>query len=473
MVAKWESAGSAVHPRPVDQAALDTSLRLAHPSQIELFEAIRRASGSKIDREHVTMSMPTPRVIPPRVASPSWTMTNSSSSKPEDLRDRMVDRIRRAGFMPSERVEQAMRTVPRHLFVPAVSAADAYADRPVIVKSGPTHPLSSVSMPTVVAIMLGQLDPQPGDNVLEIGAGAGYNAALLAELVGPTGAVTTVDIDPDVTAHARSALTATGYDHVRVITADGALGAPEHAPFDKIIVTVGPWDLPPAWFDQLAVGGRLVVPLQWRGQTRSIAFTRHADHLRAADSQPCAFIPMIGLVPNGERSADIADGVTVFWDDDQQIDPGALRPAATSPGTTLWSGVAVTSYQTVDGIWLWLTVTEPNTCRLAATDEAIARGPIDPIFPAVTPAIADGDSFGYLTKTRRPSHNGQRRYELGATGHGPRGPQLAERLVTVIRRWNLDRAAQPVVTAWPAGTRPSATGRVIPKRHTTLVLEGG
>src|SRR5690606_28134946 len=123
---------------------------------------------------------------------------------------------------------------------------DAYADRPVIVKSGPTHPLSSVSMPTVVAIMLGQLDPQPGDNVLEIGAGAGYNAALLAELVGPTGAVTTVDIDPDVTAHARSALTATGYDHVRVITADGALGAPEHAPFDKIIVTVGPWDLPPA-----------------------------------------------------------------------------------------------------------------------------------------------------------------------------------------------------------------------------------
>ncbi|HWC83884.1 MAG TPA: methyltransferase domain-containing protein, partial [Pseudonocardiaceae bacterium] len=96
-------------------------------------------------------------------------------------------------------------------------------------------------MPTVVAMMLGQLDPQPGENVLEIGAGTGYNAALLAELVGDTGQVTTIDIDLNVTAHARATLADTGYDQVRVITADGALGDPDHAPYDKIIVTVGPW----------------------------------------------------------------------------------------------------------------------------------------------------------------------------------------------------------------------------------------
>jgi protein-L-isoaspartate(D-aspartate) O-methyltransferase len=112
-------------------------------------------------------------------------------------------------------------------------------------------------------MMLGQLDPQPGDRVLEIGAGTGYNAALLAELVSDTGSVTTVDIHPDVTDHARHALAETGYDRVRVVTGDGALGEPDHAPYDKIIVTVGPWDLPPAWFDQLAPGGTLVVPLHF------------------------------------------------------------------------------------------------------------------------------------------------------------------------------------------------------------------
>ena len=104
--------------------------------------------------------------------------------------------------------------------------------------------------------MLGQLDAQPGDRVLEIGAGTGYNAALLAEHVGPDGIVTTIDIHPDVTAQARHAHDETGYSRVHVVTGDGALGDPGHAPYGKIIVTVGPWDLPPAWFDQLAPGGR-------------------------------------------------------------------------------------------------------------------------------------------------------------------------------------------------------------------------
>src|SRR5690606_3960894 len=112
----------------------------------------------------------------------------------------------------------------------------------------------------------------------------------------------------------------TGYHHVRVINADGAFGAPDRAPYDKIIVTVGPWDLPAAWFDQLAVVGRLVVPLYWRGQSRSIAFTRHEDHLRAVYSQPCAFIPMVGDVACCERSAGLADGVSLPWVDDQRMD---------------------------------------------------------------------------------------------------------------------------------------------------------
>jgi len=396
----------------------------------------------------------------------------TSANSPEELRGRMVDRIIGAGLLRSARIEAAMRTVPRHEFPPAASLADAYADRTVTVKPGPDGPVSTLSMPSVVAIMLRQLDPLPGDNVLEIGAGAGYNAALLAELVGPAGAVTTIDIDSDVTAHAREALDATGYHHVRVINADGAFGAPDRAPYDKIIVTVGPWDLPAAWFDQLAVVGRLVVPLYWRGQSRSIAFTRHEDHLRAVDSQPCAFIPMVGDVAGGERSAGLADGVSLHWDEDQRIDTAALRSAVGGVGTTLWSGVTVAPHEGVDGIWLRLTATEAGTCRISATEAAIAHGPVKPIFPGWAPAVVDGDSLAYLTSARRTA-NGQRRYALGATGHGPRGHELADRIVATIKRWDGNRAAQPVITAWPVGTEPRVSGQVIAKRQTTLVLQDG
>lgn len=164
-------------------------------------------------------------------------MTHATSTRPEDLREEMISRIRAAGHLSSARIEQAFRAVPRHRFVPAASVEEAYQNRAITIKPGKDRPASCISVPTVVAMMLGQLDPQPGDHVLEIGAGTGYNAALLAELVGDTGSVTTVDIHPDVTDHARHALAETGYSGVRVVTADGALGEAEHAPYNKIIVT--------------------------------------------------------------------------------------------------------------------------------------------------------------------------------------------------------------------------------------------
>jgi protein-L-isoaspartate(D-aspartate) O-methyltransferase len=174
-------------------------------------------------------------------------MTTTTGTQPEDLRARMVDQVAAAGYLHSGHVELAMRTVPRHLFLPAATVEESYADQSVTTKpSSDGRPLSCASKPTVVAMMLEQLDARPGHRILEIGAGTGYNAALLAELVGETGDVTTVDIDPEATAQARQALDANGYGRVHVTTGDGALGEASHAPYDRIIVTVGPWDLPNA-----------------------------------------------------------------------------------------------------------------------------------------------------------------------------------------------------------------------------------
>ncbi|MGH3813578.1 MAG: methyltransferase domain-containing protein [Pseudonocardiaceae bacterium] len=162
--------------------------------------------------------------------------------------------------------------------------------------------VSSASAPGVVAGMLEQLDVAPGHRVLEIGAGTGYNAALLAHLVGAAGEVTTVDIDGEVVPRAREYLAAAGYRGVSVFCGDGEFGCAGHAPYDRIVVTAGAWDLPPAWVDQLAAGGRLVVPLRMRGLTRSFAFEREDRYCRSRSIEDCGYVPMRGAGGVAERN---------------------------------------------------------------------------------------------------------------------------------------------------------------------------
>lgn len=399
--------------------------------------------------------------------------TTTSATPPEALRTRMVDRIVQAGHARSSRVEKALRAVPRHRFLPNATVEEAYADRSVITKRGSDGAaLSCASQPTVVAMMLDQLDVNPGDRILEVGAGTGYNAALLAHLTGPSGQVTSIDIDPEVTAQTRRALDATGYGHIHVITGDGALGAVDHAPYDRIIVTVGAWDIPPAWWDQLAPGGRLVVPLRWRGQTRSVAFTRAGDRLRSDSVELCGFVPMIGQ--DGERDGRIdTDGhVALYWDADQPIDPDVLRGVLDRRGTAVWSGVTVGVGESFDGVWLRLTGTEPGTCRIAADPAAVDTGLCAPAIPSRSPALVEGGSLAYFTQRHRDEDGTGRRWELGAIGHGPAGLDLAGRLCEQIRAWDRDRTAQPVITAYPAGTPDDRLpgGHVIDKPSARLVI---
>ena len=220
--------------------------------------------------------------------------TGSNNASPDELRQRLVEKLRADGVLRDLAVERALRTVPRHLFVPDVPLEHAYSDNAI-----PTHeegglPISSASQPAIVAIMLQQLRVEPGMRVLEIGAGTGYNAALLAELVGPSGAVTTVDIGEEIAAEARGRLASAGYPRVAVIAADGAAGWPPNAPYDRIELSVGASDITPAWYEQLRIGGLVTLPL-WLGiSDASVALRKHAGALVSESLAPCGFMRLRG-----------------------------------------------------------------------------------------------------------------------------------------------------------------------------------
>lgn len=386
----------------------------------------------------------------------------------------MIERIRAAGdHLP--RTIATMTEVPRLGFLRAinsdVTAEDAYnAYLAVTTLKDPDTGavLSCSSVPTLVATMLDQADVQPGDHVLEIGSATGINAAYLAHLAGANGVVTTLDIDPGVTDGTRRALDVNGYGHVGVVTRDGSRGFAEGAPFDRVVVTVGAFDLSAAWWDQLAAGGRMVVPLRWRGQTRSLALGWDGDRLVSTSVKLCGFVPMIGQ--DGERTGAIdPDGtVLLHWDEDQPIDAEGLSGVLHGGRAELWTGVTVVSGESFDGIWLRLTATDPGTCRIEARPEAVDSGLCTPAIAVRSPAIVEGDSLAYFV-LRLQVGAPQRQWELGAVGHGPVGQRLADRLCEQVRAWSRDREQEPTVTAYRGGDRPG--GVVIAKRGCSLVIE--
>lgn len=369
-------------------------------------------------------------------------MTNDTAPPtPDALRAQLVEALTGKGSIRSDAVRDAFATVPRHAFLPDRPVEETYANQYVVTHRRDGADISSASQPDVVAMMLEQLAVRPGMRVLEIGAGTGYNAALLDELVGPKGAVVTVDIEPGVTAAARTHLDATGHSRVRVITGDGANGAPaEEEPFDRIIATTGVWDIPPAWWDQLADDGRMVVPLRWRGLTRSLALDYVDGHLEARDVRLCGFIPMQGQ--DGEKSTALADGVTFHFDQDAPIDAAALPQVLHAARAEAWSGVRITGETPLEGAWMSLARALPGTGRMVTKPPALGSDLVSPATPAC-PAVAEDGSLAYLS-VRRVSEE-QPRLELGAIGHGPLGAVLAQRICDRVAVWNGARDAVPYV----------------------------
>ncbi|MEU5629514.1 methyltransferase, FxLD system [Streptomyces tendae] len=395
----------------------------------------------------------------------------SQTPTADRLRNRLVDAIISERTVPSD-VERAMRTVPRDAFLPGIELENAYTDQAVTIKDNPGKPLplSCASVPSVVAMMLDQLGARPGDKVLEVGAGTGYNAALLAELVGG-GKVTTVDIDSDVALHARTTLNAAGYDSVTVIERNGLLGVHENAPYDRIIATVGVWDIPATWWDQLVDGGRLVLPLRWRGQTRSVALIRRGNELVSDGMELCGFVPIIGQTGEKTASLNAADTIRLHYDQDQVVDTDALADTllANKPAGHFLSAQRIGGEETFDGVWLRATAGDDRVCRLEVTPKAVEQDLIPkPAVPGRSPVLVKDNSLAYLTVTRE-GIDPERPFRLGAAAYGPRGEELAHDLITHIDAWGAARLAVPQMTVTPS-TTGAARGHVISKPESRITL---
>lgn len=201
----------------------------------------------------------------------------------------MVAGLRGRGLAFSERVEEALLKVPRHLFVPENVRSQAYRDTPLPIGDGQT-----ISAPHMVAIMAEALDLREGQKVLEIGAGSGYNAAVMAELVGTTGRIITLERHPSLAEKAGKVLLEAGYSNIQVVVGDGSLGYPEEAPYDRISVTCGAPRVPGPLADQLKEGGTMLIPVGGLEYQSLLRVRKEGGRMLTEDLGSVVFVPLIG-----------------------------------------------------------------------------------------------------------------------------------------------------------------------------------
>ena len=408
-----------------------------------------------------------------------------------ELRERLVAEVLATGGIGDDRIARALREVPRHLFLPHLPPEEAYLDDAIVTKRDVEgQPISSSSQPAIMAIMLDQLDLRPGQRVLEIGAGTGYNAALMRHIVGPAGTVVSVDIEADLVEAARDHLASAGYPDVTVVAADGADGYPPGAPYDRVIATVGVSDLAPAWLHQTGQDARIVVPLDVRGSQLAVAFGRagpagNAGHWVSRSIAPCGFMRMRGSLAGPERTVVLQPGLSVMLPDGltladgQEVDGAALANFLDGPPTESGTGVRASSLQVFWGLGLWLAAGDPRSCGVAeewpeGSAARLVRAPHGR-WAMVTAGLVDSGGIAVLTTDQAGDRSGKLALEVA--GFGPHGPDLAAALAAHVQAW--DRAGQPGaarlhVDAWPRSSpdepAPSSAALLIERPATRFVV---
>ncbi|WP_328952915.1 methyltransferase, FxLD system [Kitasatospora purpeofusca] len=381
-----------------------------------------------------------------RVTHMTTLSSDAASATPtaEELRAALTDRLLEQGAIRTAAVENAFRTVAREYFLPGFPLETGYADNPTYTKAdGSGTQISAASQPAIVALMLEQLDPQPGERIFEAGAGTGVNAAYLGRIVGPDGHVTTVDVDEDLVDGARKHLADAGTMNVEAVLGDGALGHRAAAPFDRIIATVSTSEMPTPWLEQVRPTGRIVLPLRLCGTaSRTIAFERGKDGWVSVDDRLAVFMPLRGSMDDARRTVTLThEGdvtLQVHKDQDAAVDATQLHGVLDSGRHETWTGVTIPGGTTYEYQDLWLALTLPNSLmRMNVTVAARERGIVTPMFGWGAMATVRADSLAYLTlRPGEPTADGRKTYETGVIGHGPDSAALGDLVAEEIRTWS-------------------------------------
>jgi protein-L-isoaspartate(D-aspartate) O-methyltransferase len=372
------------------------------------------------------------------------------------LRRGLVEHLRARGLR-SQPVADAFGRVPREAFVSEVASRDGleavYRDEAIAAKVDASGRwLSSSSQPLVMAAMLEQLDLRPGQRVLEIGAGTGYNAALLRELVGDDGEVTSIDIDPELARRAGDALTAAGYA-ARVVVGDGRAGYAGAAPFDRIIVTASADAIPNAWLDQLQPAGRLVLPLRFgHGAVPQAiaAYELDGDTLRTIEMTWGGFMPLHGGDGGGDGPPGDAVNASVSINGRHRLlthasGPGVARLSLSArrrllasllagPTARAHAGTVTVRWPAPPDLLIFLAVRAPHE-RLIVINElgSVGVGIADRDGRAATLAVFAVDGLG---RGEKPSETmlrpRRRRWRLERYGQGDASPQLTD----LVAEWD-------------------------------------
>lgn len=405
------------------------------------------------------------------------------------LHQQLVDQLVRVGNIRTASVEAAFRAVPRHLFLPELAVEEVYRDQAITTKYLDGSAVSSSSQPAIMAIMLEQLDLQAGQRVLEIGAGTGYNAALIAHIVGETGRVVTVDIDEDITEGAREHLAAAGFERVQVVCGDGGLGYADGAPYDRIILTVGARDITPAWREQLKAGGRLVLPLSIRDTQLSVAFRPVGERLESISVRCASFIMLRGAFGESgiHTQAGLDAGLYLQYGERHPVDMEEIYQLITGTGQDIPTGVKVLRGEVYFKLSAWLAIYESDFCRLSVEGALVERGILPDLFRSLSPKSTFSNTVGLLgektvcllvrsTDQALSADEGGSSpvYELSVRKFGP-DDVLAQRLIEQIQAW--DEAGRPGderirLRAYPCDSdyEPLDNEVVVPKRWTRLVV---
>ena len=382
----------------------------------------------------------------------------------------LVDRLKAQNCVTTLVTEQAFLTVPRHLFLPGEPLDQVYDDRSIVVRRDAEGELtSSSSQPAIMAIMLEQLGLKPGQRVLEIGAGTGFNAALIASTVGPSGNVMTMDIQPDLAEYARGRLDVAGYGWVQAVAGDGGYGYPEGAPYDRIILSVASSVIAPAWREQLREGGRLVLPLILPGRQMSVAFERQGQELVSVSARDCGFMVLQGsFAPAPDRHVQIGPDpdlrLRFGGEDDLPIEVDRLVGWLSEPGNDWATRVTTTMPELGISFFPWMALQQPpGEATTGLRAELVARGDLadrevipglwglgEPLKAMHTFALIEAECAAAmmlppgqippLIDVNHPPQGPPTTFEVYVHQLGPEY-HAAQRFVELIQNW--DRAGRP------------------------------